>query len=278
MLKFRSTIFAAHLMLLGVLLYPPTASAQNVHPVVDLSENCIVGGTSGGKWVEADVLSPLIKGNERYRLYTLTKQVGEVAGQKPESYGEPCEDTKTMKLTPEPQEAIAVGGDWNALPRVPRVVGTNDPVYRQVVAGFLRRKGFVRPKINITQIIRIDLDGDGTEEVIVSANHLAGGLRSPERGMAFHAEPGDYSLVFVRKLIRGRVQDIVLAEEYYPKKTSEPWGPPNQNDVAAVLDLNGDGRMEIILHGAYYEGSWSTVFRLDANNKFENVFGCGCGV
>jgi hypothetical protein len=278
MLRFKKTIFAALFMLLGSLIYPPNASAQDVHAVVDLNEHCIIGGTSGGKWLEADAITPLIKGGERYRLYTLTKQVGTVTGSKPESYGEPCEDVMTMKFTPESKDAIAVGGDWDAQPRVPRLVGTNDPVYRQAVAGFLRRKGFVRPKINLTQVIRIDLDGDGTEEVIVSANQLAGGLGSADRGMAFRAQPGDYSLVFVRKLVQGKVQNIVLTEEYFPKKSSEPWGPPNKNEVAAVLDLNGDGRMEIILHGAYYEGSWSTVFRLDANNKFENVFGCGCGV
>lgn len=278
MLKFRKALFAALFVLLSSLASSTNISAQNVYPVVDLSENCLIGGISGGKWLEAEALTPMIKGNERYRLYTLTKQVGEVAGSKPESYGEPCDETMSIKLTPEPQEAIAVSGDWNALPRVPRIVGTKDSVYRQVVAGFLRKKGFVRPKINITQLIRIDLDGDGTEEVVVVANHLAGGLGSADKGMAFHAQPGDYSLVFVRKLVRGKVRDIVLAEEYYPKKTSEPWGPPNKHDVAAVLDLNGDGRMEIILHGAYYEGSWSTVFRLDNNNKFTNVFGCGCGV
>ena len=279
MLKSRKTISAALFMLLGSLAYPATISAQDVHPVVDLNENCIIGGVSGGKWLEAGAITPMIKGGERYRLYTLTKPLGAViTGGKPESFGEPCEDTMTLKFTPESKDAIAVGGDWNAQPRVPRAVGTRDPVYRQVVAGFLRRKGFVRPKINITQVIRIDLDGDGTEEVIVSANHLAGGLGSAERGMAVRAQPGDYSLVFVRKLVRGKVQDIVITEEYFPKKTSEPLGPPNQHKVAAVLDLNGDGRMEIILHGAYYEGSWSTVFRLDANNKFENVFGCGCGV
>jgi hypothetical protein len=278
MLKFRKAIFVASFVLLGSLTYTANISAQDAHPVVDLNENCLIGGVSGGKWLEADAIKPMIKGGERYRLYTLTKQMGTATGGKSESYGEPCEDTITMKFTPESKDAIAVGGDWNAQPRVPRAVGTRDPVYRQVVAGFLRRKGFVRPKINITQVIRIDLDGDGTEEVIVSANHLAGGLGSAERGMAFHAQPGDYSLVFVRKLVRGKVQDLVLTEEYFPKKTSEPWGPPNKHNVAAVLDLNGDGRMEIILHGAYYEGSWSTVFRLDANNKFENVFGCGCGV
>jgi hypothetical protein len=34
--------------------------------------------------------------------------------------------------------------------------------------------------------------------------------------------------------------------------------------------------MEIIIHGGYYEGSWSTVFSLDGNGV-KNLFGCGCG-
>jgi hypothetical protein len=49
-----------------------------------------------------------------------------------------------------------------------------------------------------------------------------------------------------------------------------------QYEVAAVLDLNGDGQMEVIVHGGYYEGSGSDVFRL-IGNKVDNVFGCGCG-
>ena len=273
--KFKKIIFAAVLGILGSVSYSLTLSAQDIHPVVDTQEGCLIGGVAGGKWLDADALAPMLKGGERYRLYTLASAVGEAVGSNTESAGEPCNDTKSIKLSPETREAIAVGGSWNALPRVPRVVGTTDPVYRQVVAGFLRRKGFVRPKINITQIIRIDLDGDGREEAIVSATHLAEGLGSADRGMAIHARPGDYSLVFVRKIVRGRVRDIILTEGYFPRKNSEQW-MPTQDKVAAVLDLNGDGKMEIILHGGYYEGSWSTVFRLDGD-KFENVFGCGCG-
>ena len=251
------------------------ALAQGVHPVVDTEEGCLIGGLSGGRWLEADAVKTMLKGGERYRLYTLTKTVGEVVGERPESVGEPCSETQHVKFTVPTEPGVAVGGDWNALPRVPRLMSTAGPVYRRLVAAVLRRHGFVRPKINITQLMRVDLDGDGREEVLLSATHLAGGLGGQDSGMAVRAVPGDYSFVLLRKIVGGRVRDIPLVEEYFPRKTSEPW-TPNRHKVAAVLDLNGDGKMEVILHGAYYEGSWSTVFRLDGD-KVENVFGCGCG-
>lgn len=273
--NFRKIIFASLLGLLIGVFSPLSVTAQDAHAVVDVNEHCLIGGVSGGQWLDADGIAPLLKGGERYRLYTLTKALGEVSGSGASADGEPCNGTREIVLSPKPKEGIAVGGTWNALPRVPRTLSTNDPAYRQVVAGILRRHGFVRPKINITQILRIDLEGDGIEEAIVSATHLAEGLSVDGGPMAVHAKPGDYSLVFVRKIIRGRVRDIVLTEAYFPRKNSEPW-TPTQDKVAAVLDLNGDGKMEIILHGGYYEGSWSSVFRLDGE-KFENVFGCGCG-
>jgi hypothetical protein len=274
--NFRRIVFAAVLGLLSSVSSPMSISAQDVHGIVDVNENCLMGGISAGKWLEADALAPLLKGGERYRLYTLTKALGETVGANPNSGDEPCNGSKEVAFSPKPEDGIAVGGQWNALPRVPRALSTKDPAYRQVVASILRRHGFVRPKINITQILRIDLDGDGIEEALVSATHLAEGLSVAGGPMAVHAKPGDYTLVFLRKIVKGRPRDIILVEAYYPRANSEPWTPPEQHSVAAVLDLNGDGKMEIIVHGMYYEGSWSSVFRLDGN-KVENVFGCGCG-
>jgi hypothetical protein len=276
MLNFKKIIFAALLGLLSSVSSPLAVSAQDVHAVVDVNENCLMGGISGGKWLDADALAPLLKGDERYRLYTLTKALGEMSGSASTEDGEPCNGSRVVTFSPKPEDGIAVGGQWNALPRVPRALSTNDPAYRQAVANILRRHGFVRPKINILQILRVDLDGDGIEEALVSATYLAGGLSRSGGPMAVQAKPGDYTLVFLRKLVKGKVQDIILVEAYYPRATEEPWSPPEQNSVAAVLDLDGDGKMEIIIHGMYYEGSSSSVFRL-IGNKVENVFGCGCG-
>ena len=190
--------------------YAAGVLAQSVHPIVDTEEGCLIGGLSGGKWLEADAVKTLLKGGERYRLYTLTKTVGEVVGEEPESMGEPCSDTQHVKFTVETEPGVAVGGDWNALPRVPQMMSTKSPVYRRLVASILRRQGIVRPKVNITQVMRVDLDGDGREEVLLSATHLAGDLGGEDRGMAFRAEPGDYSFVLLRKIVGGRVRDIPL--------------------------------------------------------------------
>lgn len=263
------------LFILSSLFYEASVQAQDAHAIVDTGEGCLLGGISGGRWLEADGLAPLLKGGERYRLYTLTKATGEAKGSAASADGEPCNGSREITLEPKPEGGIAVGGNWNALPRVPRMLSTNDSTYRQIVTNLLRRRGFVRPKINITQILRIDLDGDGIEEALISATHLAEGLVSAEKSMAIHGQPGDYSFVLLRKIVKGRVQDNLLVEHFYPRRKEYP-GTPYQYDVAAVLDLNGDGRMEIIVHGNYYEGSWSTVFRLD-KTKVENVFGCGCG-
>jgi hypothetical protein len=276
MLSARKIIFAGLFVLLGSLPYVATILAQDVHPSVDVSEGCLLGGVQKGKWLEAETLSPLLKGGERYRLYALTKAAGKAVGAKPNSAGEPCNETVEISLTPKPERGIiAVGGNWNAQPRVPRSLSTNDPAYRQAALGILRRRGFRRPKINITQVLRVDLDGDGIEEALVSATHLAEGISVNGGPMAIHGKPGDYSFVLLRRLIKGKVRDDLLVEHFYPRTLETP-PTPYQYDVGGVLDLNGDGRMEVIIHGGYYEGSWSTVFRID-RNKIENVFGCGCG-
>ncbi len=274
MLRLRNMLFATLLVLFSLPAFQDTASAQDIHPAVDVETGCLLGGVVKGNWLEDVKIAPMLKGGERYRLYTSTGSAGEASGAKPESSGAPCEETQVINFTPETKEGIAVGGDWNAQPRVAQALNVNNPEYRQVVTGILRKHGIPRPKINITQILRVDLEGDGTEEVLISATYLAGGIGSADSGMAFRVARGDYSFVVLRKIVNGKVRDLALAEEYYPRKMAN--AIPTKYKVAGLLDLNGDGKMEVIIHMDYYEGSSSSVFRIDGS-KATNVFGCGCG-
>jgi hypothetical protein len=45
--------------------------------------------------------------------------------------------------------------------------------------------------------------------------------------------------------------------------------------ISAIADLNGDGRLEIAMYSAYYEGSSSDIFDLNGT-KLTAVLGCGC--
>jgi uncharacterized protein YwbE len=249
--------------------------AGDVHPILSLEEHCLIGAIVRGRWLEADEAAPLIKGGEKYLAYKLDRPLGEATGGKAES-GQDCSSSKNIKLSPKIDGVIAIGNPgWNPLPRVPQSLSTAETVYREAVAAILKRNGIRSPKIKIGKVLRVDLDGNGVDEVVVSATHYA--EKTEERGITPNPLAGDYSLVFIRKLTRGRVRTIIVEAEYHPKAgRQESEGPPNEFDVQAIVDVNGDGRMEIIVRGGYYEGSWATVYRL-TGNKAESVLGCGCG-
>lgn len=257
----------------------PAAFAQKkVVPIVDVGRGrCLMGGVRGRDWLEAKDVAPLLGGSERYSVYSFKRRIGVRTGEKPVSEGAPCEDTLYIKnMAPKEREPslVAIGADWNALPRVPKVESTRSALYRAAVAGVLKRNGILRPQVNIMKVWRVDLDGDGREEVLINATRAK---RWNSGSIAADSNAGDYSLVLVRKVIKGKVRNIVIEGEYHPKaRNPETDGPPNEFVLSSVLDLNGDGRMEIILEGGYYEGDWKSVYIIQGDQA-KGVIGCGCG-
>ncbi|MCI0491199.1 MAG: hypothetical protein L0229_31805 [Blastocatellia bacterium] len=241
---------------------------EAIAPLFAFKAGCLLGGVMGKQWLDAQKAAPLIKGGERYRFYTLDGPAGAGEGDKPSSIGAPCEDSLEVRFSVTPgKQGIAIGGEWNAMPRIPAITDTLQTVYREAAAAILKKNGIRNPRVKLTQVLRIDLEGDGVEEVLVSATNYAGGL-SPD------AKAGDYSTVFLRKLIAGRVETIMIAAEFYP--TAKKFNAPNEYAVTAIADADGDGIMEILIYGYYYEGHFSTLYRL-IGNKVEEVLACGCG-
>jgi hypothetical protein len=121
------------------------------------------------------------------------------------------------------------------------------------------------------QVVRADLDGDGTDEVIVVVERL-----SDPQGLL--ATDGDYSVAFVRQLVNGDVHTAVLSRSI----ASITPGATRYilvARVAAVADLNGDGRMELALQQVYYEGSGTQVFEVQpGTGRLVDILGGGCGV
>jgi hypothetical protein len=268
---------AASLLIISFCLVAPSAALaqKRVVPVVDVGGGgCLMGGVRDGKWVEGKEVAPLLQGGESYSVYDLTRKVAVKTGGKTEQPGDSCSDTyfvKNLYSSGEPVDLIGIGGDWNALPRVPKVESNNSPVYREAVASLLRRNGISRPQVNLVRVLRVDLDGDGREEVLINASRVKKWAFMDS--IANDSNPGDYSVVLLRKVINGKVETIVLDGEYHPKKRNpERDGPPNEYKLTAVLDLNGDGRMEVIVYGGYYEGDWKTVYDI-RGRKAENIFG-----
>jgi hypothetical protein len=280
----RFTSAALLVLGLGLSIICGPAHAAAVNPIVAFNDffgdskptGYLLGASSGGKWLKPDALADLIPGGEQYRLYALTGEVGKSVGSKPATGGEgPCSDTLYVTLTPFPSgrgSLVAVGGPWNAMPRTLKIASPESQVYKEAAAALLKRKGIVNPKVNLTQVLQVDLDGDGVEEVLVSATNYQ--RFKPGGGMTPDARAGDYSLVFMRKVVRGTVITKIITGDYYPK--AKKFSGPAEHRIIGVLDLNGDGILEIVLSGRYYEGDWVGAYRVKGV-KISKLFSMGCG-
>ncbi len=246
--------------------YPTGTGATGA--VLDLTNNCLLGGVINGQWRDSAAISTTLKGGEPYRVYNLTAPLGAATGTAPASIGEPCEDTLQVDLRPQTSGAtLAVGGTWNPQPRLARAESTTQEVYRQAAAVVLRDHGIANPHVQLTQVLRADLDGDGESEVLVTATYYANGAFPP-------ATAGDYSMVFLRKVVAGKVETVVLDGNFYPKAVE--FGASVTFNVTSLLDLNGDGTLEVVVSARYYEGAGTTVYEINGTQSKE-VLSCACG-
>ena len=261
---------------LGALLICAAAPAAELHPIVEVKSGYLFGATSDGKWIKAEEAAKALTDETTYRIYGLTQSLGETKGAKPKpSEEDVCSDVLTVSLSPKPEKgAIALAASWNALPRKPQVIDRTQKVYIDAARDFLKTKGIEQPKVKIESILRIDLDGDGEDEVLISAtNYFSKNDRVPMRSPA-----GSYSMVLLRRVVAGKVETQLVDGEFYPKaytKTPE-FNAPNAYKVIAVLDLDGDGKMEVVVASQYYEGEAMTIYRCHPK-KIEALLSVGCG-
>ena len=67
--------------------------------------------------------------------------------------------------------------------------------------------------MKIENILRVDLDGDGEDEVLISAtNYFDKKNRVPMRSPA-----GSYSMVLLRRVVAGKVETQLVEGEFHPK-------------------------------------------------------------
>ena len=262
--------------LAALLICTGASSAADLHPIVEVRSGYLFGAISDGKWIKADETAKLIAAETTCRVYGLTQALGEAKASKPKSEGEPCEETLAVELSPKPEKGvIAIAASWDALPRKPKVTDTTQKPYVDAVRDFLKTKGIEQPKVKIDNILRVDLDGDGEEEVLISAtNYFTKGGGVPMRSPA-----GSYSMVLLRRVVAGKVETQLVEGEFHPKayvRKEDSFDAPNAYKVIGTFDLDGDGKLEIVIDSGYYEGAATTIYRCEPK-KCEALLSVGCG-
>jgi len=268
-----SIAYAASVMVAN----PFLVAKADLHPIVQVQSGYLFGATINSKWIKSDEAAKAISDERTYKIYGLTQSLGEAKGAKPKpSEDEVCSDVLTVSLSSKPDKgAIALAAPWNALPRKPRIADTTQQIYVDAVREFLRTKEIDQPKVKIENILRVDLDGDGEEEVLISAtNYFDKENRVPMRSPA-----GSYSMVLLRRVVAGKVETQLVDGEFYPKayvSNDASFNAPNAYTVIAVLDLDGDGKMEVVVASSYYEGEATTIYRCGPK-KVEAMLSVACG-
>ncbi len=164
-------------------------------------------------------------------------------------------------------DPLAVRAGWNVQPRIPSVTDTPEAVYQTAIDQFAVGQGLTGSPI-ITQWARVDIQGDGIDEVFMIGE--SGDFDDWE----FGAE-GDYSFAIMRTVIEEEVQTAVLGLS----EVDGEYDILTRYRFEAFLDLNNDGKLEIIVRDSYYEGAGTIVWEyLNDDLGPVIVLNGGCGV
>ncbi len=182
----------------------------------------VLGGAQNGAWLSPREASLALPAGGAFQVYQNFQPGGQSQVSAPvQRQASPCEDAWVVSLTPAVTlDTIAFFGPWSpALREVKSMTLPSLPV-EQALVGLLPDTPATVQGIEARQT---DLDGDGRMEILASA----GGESTPPLAAVLVQQPD------------GSYLPHLLALETSPSA--------DDYRFIAALDLNGDGRMEVVL-------------------------------
>ena len=245
----------------------------------------LVGGLDHGEWTDyKDFYQSQAVDFDGfvYDVYVDGERIGEAQGALPENFltGEPIdpegdlsglsdvnvydENGKNMDYD------IAISADWNLFPRAYAEQSADTSEYQTLVEDLLAQEGLADPVTALRQVVTVDLDGDGTEEVLISAD-------STPDDQFDKPEKGDNALLVLRKIIDGQPVDWIAASNIMVRDPISDFPYRDSYTVESCADLDGDGILEVVVKRTQYEGSIFSIYKL-TGDRLTRVASNGAGV
>jgi hypothetical protein len=232
----------------------------------------LLGGVENGKFLDAKTTFGRLAGEMKFSLFNLESgKIGENSLGEIKTGPDACPENYFLQpqINVAPDFAVGTNANWEILPRQPKEASLTDANYKKAVADVLRRRGLPKSPVKIKQAVQVDLDGDGKTEVLLVANHYA-------QDASLNAKTGNYSFLIIRQTIGGKAQNIFVGGNFLTTKDQYYEG---EYTLSGIADLNGDGKMEIIVDISGYEENWTRVFEMKAGKPTEiKALSYYCGV
>jgi hypothetical protein len=231
--------------------------------VYDTTFFLLLGGVGTDVWLAPDVSVARFSGEVTYSLHNMTQEA------KYFLWGETPEFSQTCKGYTIGTEAIldeagfvAVVDGWAVTKRAVGELSADGEFYQQAVLDWLANEGVNDPQIGTLQIFRVDLEGDGSDEIFISATRLDESQHT--------TKAGDYSIVLMRKVAgNDAVTKLIVGDVYDSQELELTY--PRTYSLANFIDLNQDGALEVVVDIRQWEGFGAIVYQIDGQDVIQSL-------
>ena len=236
-----------------------------------------LGATFGGNWFYPDDVYSLLGNPQVYEFYDQNFQPFQATAVVPEPRRQGAYQCGFWDVNFVDQEigdispVLGVKPGQSVIFRPVQNIANDNELYEQYLQEWLLLQDVQSPELGIKNILRVDLEGDAVDEVILVATNI-----SDSMGDLHMAGAGKYSVVLMRKVIGAQVHTVPLVADIY-YNTPPLMNYPIIYDVDHIYDLNGDGKLEIILSGRWWEGHGLFVYEVHDLNT-SKVLHLSCGL
>jgi hypothetical protein len=215
----------------------------------------LLGGVSKETWLAPDTSVARFSGEVTYSLHSFSQEAKYFLWGKSPEFSPTCK-TYFVGTDAALDESGFVGvvDGWQVAKRPATELSADGEFYQQVVIDWLGEEGFSAPEVASIHVYRVDLEGDGTDEIFISATHLDDSQHT--------TKAGDYSIILMRQVLgNDTVTKLVVGDIYRSQEPEITF--PRTYSLTNFIDLNQDGTLDVVVETRKWESFGARVFQID---------------